>query len=51
MGKITGFMEFQRLQEGSEPPEARKKHYREFIHHLSALGCKVALGLPGDLLF
>ncbi len=35
MGKITGFMEFQRLQEGSDPPDARKKHYREFVHHLS----------------
>ena len=35
MGKITGFMEFQRLQEGSEAPEARKKHYREFVQHLS----------------
>ncbi|MCX7140366.1 MAG: glutamate synthase subunit beta [Proteobacteria bacterium] len=35
MGKITGFMEFQRLQEGSEAPEARKKHYREFVHHLT----------------
>jgi glutamate synthase (NADPH/NADH) small chain len=36
MGKITGFMEFQRLQEGSEAPDARKKHYREFVRHLSA---------------
>jgi glutamate synthase (NADPH/NADH) small chain len=35
MGKITGFMEFQRLQEGSDAPDARKKHYREFVHHLS----------------
>jgi glutamate synthase (NADPH/NADH) small chain len=35
MGKITGFMEFQRLQEGSEAPEARKRHYREFVRHLS----------------
>jgi len=35
MGKITGFMEFQRLQEASEAPEARKKHYREFVRHLS----------------
>ncbi|OGA36709.1 MAG: glutamate synthase [Betaproteobacteria bacterium RIFCSPLOWO2_12_FULL_64_23] len=35
MGKITGFMEFQRLQEASEAPEARKKHYREFVGHLS----------------
>jgi glutamate synthase (NADPH/NADH) small chain len=35
MGKITGFMEFQRLQEGSEVPETRKKHYHEFVRHLS----------------
>ncbi len=35
MGKVTGFKEFQRLQEGSEAPEARKKHYREFLRHLS----------------
>ena len=35
MGKITGFMEFQRLQEESEAPDARKRHYREFVHHLS----------------
>jgi glutamate synthase (NADPH/NADH) small chain len=34
MGKITGFMEFQRLQEASEAPESRKKHYREFVQHL-----------------
>jgi glutamate synthase (NADPH) small chain len=31
MGKITGFLEYQRLQEAAEAPEARKKHYREFI--------------------
>jgi glutamate synthase (NADPH/NADH) small chain len=35
MGKLTGFMEFQRLQEGSEAPETRKKHYHEFVRHLS----------------
>ena len=35
MGKVTGFMEFQRLQEASEAPEARKKHYHEFVHHLT----------------
>ncbi|MEK7436586.1 MAG: glutamate synthase subunit beta [Pseudomonadota bacterium] len=35
MGKITGFMEFQRLREASEAPESRKKHYREFVQHLS----------------
>lgn len=35
MGKVTGFMEYQRLQEVSEAPQARKKHYREFTMHLS----------------
>ena len=35
MGKITGFMEFQRLQEASEAPDSRKKHFREFVRHLS----------------
>ena len=35
MGKVTGFMEFQRLREGSEAPESRKKHYHEFVRHLS----------------
>ncbi|MGB7542609.1 MAG: glutamate synthase subunit beta [Burkholderiales bacterium] len=31
MGKITGFLEYQRLAEAAEAPEARKKHYREFV--------------------
>ncbi len=35
MGKVTGFMEFQRLQEASEPAAGRLKHYREFLLHLS----------------
>jgi glutamate synthase (NADPH/NADH) small chain len=35
MGKITGFLEFRRLQEASEDKESRKQHYREFVHHLS----------------
>jgi glutamate synthase (NADPH/NADH) small chain len=35
MGKITGFMEYQRLEESHEPKEARKKHYREFYARLS----------------
>ena len=35
MGKITGFLEFERLAEASEAVEARKKHYREFVLHLS----------------
>ncbi len=35
MGKITGFMEYQRLHEASEAPETRKKHFHEFVQHLS----------------
>ncbi len=34
MGKVTGFMEYQRLQEASEAPQSRKKHYKEFLVHL-----------------
>jgi len=35
MGKITGFLEYQRLREASEPIHLRKKHYREFVLRLS----------------
>jgi glutamate synthase (NADPH/NADH) small chain len=35
MGKVTGFMEFQRLQEASEESASRVRHYREFVLHLS----------------
>ncbi len=35
MGKVTGFMEFERLSEPYEAPIARKKHFREFVMHLS----------------
>ncbi len=35
MGKITGFMEYPRLEEPHEPKEARKKHYREFYARLT----------------
>ena len=35
MGKITGFLEFQRLEEAAEAPRARTKHWREFIVHLT----------------
>ncbi len=34
MGKITGFLEFQRLSEAAEPPTERVGHYREFVAHL-----------------
>jgi glutamate synthase (NADPH/NADH) small chain len=35
MGKITGFLEFERVEEPHEPRESRKKHYREFYARLS----------------
>ncbi|MBV8632904.1 MAG: glutamate synthase subunit beta [Burkholderiaceae bacterium] len=41
MGKITGFMEYQRLKEASEAPETRTKHYKEFILHLSDADAKI----------
>jgi len=31
MGKVTGFMEFERLKEASEAPQSRTKHYKEFV--------------------
>ena len=41
MGKVTGFMEYERLQEASEAPQARTKHYKEFMMHLSEADAKV----------
>ena len=35
MGKVTGFLEYHRLQEASEDTGSRKQHYREFVHRLS----------------
>jgi len=35
MGKVTGFLEHERLEEPHEPAESRKKHYREFYLRLS----------------
>ncbi len=35
MGKVTGFMEYERLEEPHEAPQARKTHYREFYLRLS----------------
>ena len=31
MGKITGFLELQRIAEAAEPPGERLRHYREFV--------------------
>ena len=41
MGKVTGFIEYQRLQETSEDKDSRKKHYREFVLHLTDEEAKV----------
>jgi len=41
MGKITGFLEFQRVEEAHQEPEERKKHYREFILRLTEEEAKV----------
>ena len=35
MGKITGFLEYGRLQEAAEDKNTRTKHYREFVGHLT----------------
>ena len=34
MGKITGFMEYERLSEAYEAPQKRLKHWNEFVLHL-----------------
>ncbi|MGH8709038.1 MAG: glutamate synthase subunit beta, partial [Burkholderiales bacterium] len=41
MGKVTGFLEYERLEETHEAPQARKKHYREFYARLSDGEAKV----------
>src|SRR5574343_585383 len=41
MGKVTGFLEFERLEEGYEPVEKRLKHYKEFVIGLDADQAKV----------
>jgi glutamate synthase (NADPH/NADH) small chain len=35
MGKITGFLEYQRLEEAAEAPDSRRKHWHEFVVHLT----------------
>ena len=41
MGKITGFLEYQRLHEAAEDKASRTRHYREFIRHLTADEAKI----------
>jgi len=35
VGKVTGFLEYERVEEPHEAPQARKTHYREFYLRLS----------------
>ncbi|MBS0447321.1 MAG: glutamate synthase subunit beta [Proteobacteria bacterium] len=41
MGKVTGFMEYARLEEGYEPVQARLKTYKEFVIGLNEGDAKV----------
>ena len=41
MGKVTGFMEFERLEEGYKPVPERVKHYKEFVIGLTEEQSKV----------
>lgn len=41
MGKVTGFLEFERLEEGYEPVDKRVKNYKEFVIGLTAEQAKV----------
>jgi glutamate synthase (NADPH/NADH) small chain len=41
MGKVTGFLEYERLEEGYAPVQDRLKHYKEFVLTLDAGQAKV----------
>lgn len=41
MGKVTGFMEFERIEEGYKPVPERVKHYKEFVVGLTNEQAKV----------
>ncbi len=41
MGKVTGFMEFERVEEGYKPVPERVKHYKEFVIGLDDAQAKV----------
>jgi len=41
MGKTTGFMEYERIEEGYKPVEERLKHYKEFVVGLDAGQAKI----------
>jgi len=42
MGKLTGFMEYERLEEGYAPVPQRLKHYKEFVIGLKVDEAKLA---------
>ncbi|MEI8324251.1 MAG: glutamate synthase subunit beta [Betaproteobacteria bacterium] len=41
MGKVTGFMEYERIEEGYKPAAERLKHYKEFVVGLDSAQAKV----------
>jgi glutamate synthase (NADPH/NADH) small chain len=41
MGKVTGFMEYERLEEGYAPVAERKQHYKEFVIGLKEADAKI----------
>ena len=41
MGNVTGFMNFERVEEGHEPVKKRVKNFREFVHTLNEDEAKV----------
>ncbi len=41
MGKVTGFLEYERLEEGYAPVPERLKHYKEFVIGLKADEAKI----------
>ena len=41
MGKVTGFLEYERLEEGYEPPQQRVKTWKEFVITLNAEQAKL----------
>ena len=49
MGKITGFLEYGRLEEPHEATDARKKHYREFYLRLQLKAIQTELGEGNEL--
>ena len=47
MGKVTGFMEYERIEEGYAPVPQRLKNYKEFVIGLDDEQAKVQGGLEG----